>query len=99
MDTVGDPPEVAGRVRGLMADNLLRQRIAPDFSSDASIWSSKTGTLLNLRHEVGVVEHSDGQTFAVAVLTESLVPAGTQPDADAVMAHVARTLRDHLRQL
>ncbi|MFI2261056.1 serine hydrolase [Streptomyces tubercidicus] len=93
------PPEVAGRVRSLMTDNLLRQRIAPDFSSDASTWSSKTGTLLNLRHEVGVVEHSDGQAFAIAVLTESLVPASTQPDADAVMAQVARALRDHLRQL
>ncbi|MGW7489320.1 serine hydrolase [Streptomyces sp. NPDC054786] len=92
-------PEVAGRVRSLMADNLLRHRLAPDFSSDASTWSSKTGTLLNLRHEIGVVEHSDGQAFAIAVLTESLVPAGTQPDADAVMAQVARTLRDYLRQL
>ncbi|MFJ1747223.1 serine hydrolase [Streptomyces sp. NPDC088116] len=92
-------PEVAGRVRGLMANNLMRHRLTPDFSSDATTWSSKTGTLLNLRHEIGVVEHSDGQAFAIAVLTESLVPASTQPGADAVMAQVARTLRDHLRQL
>ncbi|MBT2528657.1 serine hydrolase [Streptomyces sp. ISL-99] len=92
-------PEVAGRVRGLMAHNLIRHRLAPDFSSDATTWSSKTGTLLNLRHEIGVVEHSDGHAFAIAVLTESLVPAGTQPGADALMAQVARSLRDHLRQL
>ncbi|MFE4533710.1 serine hydrolase [Streptomyces scopuliridis] len=92
-------PEVAGRVRDLMAHNVLRHRLTPDFSSDATTWSSKTGTLLNLRHEIGVVEHSDGQAFAVAALTESLVPASTQPGADALMAHVARTLRDHLRQL
>lgn len=92
-------PEVAERVRGLMAHNLLRHRLAPDFSSDATTWSSKTGTLLNLRHEIGVVEHSDGQAFAIAVLTESLVPASTQPGADALMAQVARRLRDHLRQL
>ncbi|GAA2603860.1 serine hydrolase [Streptomyces axinellae] len=93
------PPEVAARIRELMANNLLRHRLTPDFSSDASRWSSKTGTLLNLRHEVGVVEHSDGQSFAVAVLTESLVPAGIQPGAEALMAQVARALRDHLRQL
>ncbi|WP_343040799.1 serine hydrolase [Streptomyces typhae] len=93
------PPEVAGRVRELMAHNLIRHRLAPDFSSDATAWSSKTGTLLNLRHEIGVVEHADGQAFAVAVLTESLVPASTQFGADALMAYVARTLRDHLRQL
>ncbi|MFI6285121.1 serine hydrolase [Streptomyces sp. NPDC051018] len=92
-------PDVAGCVRELMAHNLLRHRLTPDFSSDATTWSSKTGTLLNLRHEVGVVEHSDGQVFAVAVLTESLVPATSQPGAEALMAQVARRLRDHLRQL
>lgn len=90
-------PGVAARVRTLMGDNVLRHRLAPDFSSDASKWSSKTGTLLNLRHEFGVVEHADGQTFGVAVLTESQVPAISQPGAEALMARVARTLRDHLR--
>lgn len=92
-------PEVAERVRTLMAHNVLRHRLAPDFSSDATKWSSKTGTVLNLRHEVGVVEHTDGQSFAVAALTESEVPAGVQPGAEALMSQVARTLRDHLRQL
>ncbi|TVL91106.1 serine hydrolase [Streptomyces sp. SAJ15] len=92
-------PDVAERVRGLLAHNVLRHRLAPDFSSDATTWSSKTGTLLNLRHEIGVVEHSDGQSFAIAVLTESLVPASVQPGADALMAQAARSLRDHLRQL
>ncbi|MFF5567648.1 serine hydrolase [Streptomyces sp. NPDC012623] len=92
-------PDVADRVRGLMSHNVLRHRLAPDFSSDATTWSSKTGTLLNLRHEIGVVEHADGSAFAIAVLTESLVPATAQPGADALMAQAARTLRDHLRQL
>jgi len=89
--------QVAARVRELMGDNVLRHRLTPDFASDASRWSSKTGTLLNLRHEIGVVEHADGQTFAVAALTESRVPAATQPGAEAVMAQVARSLRDELR--
>ncbi|WP_030676835.1 serine hydrolase [Streptomyces cellulosae] len=90
-------PEVATRLRGLLADNLLRQRLAPDFASDSSVWSSKTGTLLNLRHEVGVVEHADGRAYAVAALTESQVAAGSRPDAEALMGQVARRLRDHLR--
>ncbi len=90
-------PEVAERVRDLLANNLLRQRLTPDFASDAARWSSKTGTLLNLRHEVGVVEHADGQAFAVAVLTESRVAAGIQPAAEALMGAVARQLRDQLR--
>ncbi|GAB2917865.1 MULTISPECIES: serine hydrolase [unclassified Streptomyces] len=92
-------PDVAERLRDLMAHNVLRHRLTPDFSSDASRWSAKTGTLLNLRHEIGVVEHADGQTFAVAVLTESSVPAGAQPGVDGLMAEAARRLRDHLRQL
>ncbi|MER5745129.1 hypothetical protein ABT097_17885 [Streptomyces sp. NPDC002225] len=45
------------------------------------------------------LEHADGQTFAVAVLTESSVPASAQPGAEALMSEVARRLRDHLRQL
>ncbi|WP_367139032.1 serine hydrolase [Saccharothrix sp. HUAS TT1] len=92
------PAAVAVRVRELMGDNVLRHRLAPDFSSDASRWSSKTGTLLNLRHEVGVVEHADGQAFTIAALTESRVPAVVQPGAEALMAQVARTLRDQLRR-
>ena len=87
----------AERIRALMRGNVLRQRLGPDFSSDASIWSSKTGTLLNLRHEIGVVEHEDGTRFAVAALTESAVPASAQPAAEALMGRVARALHDHLR--
>ncbi|MBQ0867164.1 serine hydrolase [Streptomyces sp. A73] len=90
-------PDVAARIRSLMADNVVRQRLAPDFSSDSATWASKTGTLLNLRHEVGVVQHADGAVFAVAALTESQVAAAAQPGAEALMAQVARELRDHLR--
>jgi len=91
-------PDVAARVRELMGQNMLRQRLASEFSSDASVWSSKTGTLLNLRHEFGVVEHADGGVFAVAALTESRVPAVNQPGAEALMARVARAMRDQLRR-
>jgi beta-lactamase class A len=91
------PADVTARVRSLMGENVIRHRLAPDFGSDAAKWSSKTGTLLNLRHEVGVVEHDDGGAFAVAALTESSVPAVIQPAAEALMAQVARALHDHLR--
>ncbi|MGF6881269.1 beta-lactamase class A [Nocardia sp. GAS34] len=87
----------AARTREIMGDNIIRHRLAPDFSSDASRWSSKTGTLLNFRHEVGVVEHADGQALAVAVLTQSRVPAAVQPGAEAVMAKAARIIHNELR--
>lgn len=91
------PEPVAAAVRALLGQNLIRHRLAPDFASDASAWSSKTGTLLNLRHEAGVVEHDDGSAFAVVALTESRVPAAAQPAAEALMSRIARTLHDHLR--
>jgi beta-lactamase class A len=90
------PGAVAERVRELMGKNIMRQRLGPDFVSDASTWSSKTGTLFNFRHEVGVVEHDDGTVCAVAALTESSVPAASQPAAEALMGHVARALHDQL---
>ncbi|WP_086844157.1 serine hydrolase [Amycolatopsis kentuckyensis] len=90
-------PSVAAGVRELMANNMIRHRLTPDFASDAARWSSKTGTLLNLRHEMGVVEHADGGVFAVVALTESRVPAVLQPEAEVLMARVARTMRDALR--
>jgi beta-lactamase class A len=90
-------PSVAAGVRELMAHNVLRHRLTPDFASDAAKWSSKTGTLLNMRHEAGVVEHADGGVFGVVALTESRVPAVLQPEAEVLMARVARALRDHLR--
>lgn len=80
-----------------MADNLIRHRLAPDFMSDATTWASKTGTVLNHRHEIGVVEHTNGEAYAIAALTASQVPARHQPEAEALMGRVARALRDHLR--
>ncbi|GLX92954.1 hypothetical protein [Herbidospora sp. NBRC 101105] len=44
------------RVRELMADNVLRHRLALDFPSGLTTWSSKTGTTLNPRHEVDVAQ-------------------------------------------
>jgi beta-lactamase class A len=90
-------PGTAASVRELMAANVVRHRLAPEFTADNMTWSSKTGTLLNLRHEIGVVEHADGQRIAVAALTASSVPAAAQPAAEAELAGVARQLHDHLR--
>ena len=91
-------PDVAARVRALMADGMLQRRLGPDFISDATAWASKSGTLLNLRHDAGVVEHEDGESYAVVALTESTVPAAAQPAVDALIGRVARALHDHLRE-
>ncbi len=85
------------RLRGLLSGPLLRHRLAPDLESDAASWSAKTGTFLTLRHEVGVLEHDDGGRFAVAVLSESRVPARVQPAAEMALGSAARRLHEVLR--
>ncbi|ASO18462.1 beta-lactamase class A [Actinoalloteichus hoggarensis] len=92
------PLRSSQHVRALMAGNVHRHRLTPDFVSDSSTWSSKTGTLLNLRHEIGVIEHADGQTIAITALTQSRITAAQQPAADILIARTARALHDHLRQ-
>lgn len=83
-------------VRELLGLNLFRHRLAPEFMSERMQWFSKTGSFMNLRHEVGVVEHASGRVIAVAVLTRSTVPAIAQPAAEAAMGRAARLLHDHV---
>lgn len=92
------PEEIAVRTRQLMTANVHRSRLAPEFVSDSSTWWSKTGTFLNLRHEAGVVEHSDGAAFAVVALTESRVAAAQQPAAEVLMGRVASELHEEVRR-
>lgn len=89
-------PSVAQRVRDLMGSSVHRQRLAPDLAADDARWSSKTGTVLNLRHEAGVLELAEGRTLAVVAMTASSVAAAVQPEAEAVMGAVARELVEFL---
>ena len=93
----GVHPAAAERLRDDLRRSLIRHRLAPDFASDHSIWASKTGTLLNLRHEAGVVEHSDGSRYAIVVMSTSSVPASTQPAAEAALGAAARAMHERLR--
>ena len=85
------------RLRSLLAMNVMRQRLAPDLESDDAVWHSKTGTFLHLRHEIGVLEHADGRVIAIAVLSESSVPAQRQPAAEQALGLAAKLLHDRVR--
>ncbi len=89
-------PAVAASLREMLAANVFRHRLAPDFSADTSTWYSKTGSFVHLRHEAGVVEHTGGPALAVVALTRSRVPAAVQPSAEQAMGHAARILHDEL---
>lgn len=93
----GVHPEAAARLRDHLRANLLRHRLAPDIVADDTAWASKTGTLLNLRHEAGVAEHADGSRFVVVALSTSSVPASAQPAAEAALGAAARRMHERVR--
>lgn len=92
-----DQSALGRQLMALLRDNALRRRLAPHFESDATLWSSKTGTFLHLRHEVGIAVPEGHPGFIVAVLSESSVPAYIQPLAEQALGLAARELYDHLR--
>lgn len=93
----GIPHAVSAELRGHLRSNLIRHRLSPDFAADGTGWASKTGTLLNLRHEAGVAEHADGSRFVVVALSTSSVPASAQPAAEAALGAAARRMHERVR--
>lgn len=92
-------PAVAATLREHLRNNIIRHRLAPDFVADDARWASKTGTVLNLRHEAGVVEHSDGSQLVIVALSTSSVPATQQPAAEAALGSAARRMHDAVRHI
>ncbi|MFF1571695.1 serine hydrolase [Leifsonia sp. NPDC058292] len=89
--------EVAARLQEYLHGNMVRHRLAPDLAADDARWASKTGTLLNLRHEAGVLENADGTRFAIVALSTSSVAASTQFAAEAALGAAVRELYSALR--
>jgi beta-lactamase class A len=85
-----------GEMRRTLRLQLQRHRLASGFPTDDVRVAGKTGTLLNLRSEIGVIESRDGHRFAVAVFTRSNDTAMTNPAADAVIGTAARLAIDQL---
>jgi beta-lactamase class A len=92
-------PAACAEMRRLLGLQVWPHRLASGFPSDEIQVSGKTGSLPTLRHEIGVVEYPDGGRYAVAVLTQTSLPAPTQPPADAAIGTVARIAVEHLRGL
>jgi beta-lactamase class A len=83
-------------MRRVLRLQVCRHRLASGFPADDVQVAGKTGTLLNLRSEVGVVELPDKHRYAVAVFTRSHSPTLTNPAADAAIGAVARLAVDQL---
>jgi len=91
-------PAGCADMRRLLRLQVSRQRLAAGFAvaGRGAQVAGKTGTLLNLRSEVGVVELPDERRYAVSVFTRSHRVDAVDPAADAVIGNVARLAVDHL---
>jgi beta-lactamase class A len=89
------PPEACAMVRELMNRQACWHRLAAAFDDDVAV-AAKSGSILTVRNEAGVVSCSDGRRYAVAVFTTG----GTgprRPDVDAAIGRAARLAVDRLR--
>src|SRR5699024_1959436 len=64
--------EMSAVVRETMARQPWRHRLAAGFPHDDVVVAGKTGSLLALRHEAGVVTFPGEEPIAVAVLTHAI---------------------------
>lgn len=86
-------------VRKTMARQPWRHRLATGFPHDDVVVAGKTGSLLALRHEVGVVTFPGEEPIAVAVLTHAINPAQHLPRVDAVIGDVGSLAVRSLRRV
>ena len=94
------PAEACSEVRRILGLQVWPHRLASGFADlDDVRTSGKTGSLLILRNEIGVVEYPDGERYAVAVFTRSSSLRSKNAPADAVIGKAARWAVDHLRAL
>ncbi|GLY78695.1 serine hydrolase [Actinoallomurus iriomotensis] len=92
------PPAECAAMRRLLGLQVWPHRLSSGFPYDDVVVSGKTGTLLTIRNEIGVVEYPDGGRYAVAVFTRSLLPIAVLPQADAVIGTAARLAVEWLRR-
>ena len=90
-------PEATAELRRLMALQVFTNRLSSDLRTDTVQVSGKTGTFLNLRHEIGVVTAESGDRVAIAALTRSTRRARVTHDIDLAIGAAARTAFEALR--
>ncbi|WP_369362526.1 serine hydrolase [Streptomyces sp. CG4] len=91
-------PSATAELRRLMGLQVFTHRLASELRADTLRWSGKTGTFLQLRHEIGVVEAESGDRVAMAALTRADRCAGLAPDVDLAIGAAGREAFEMLRR-
>lgn len=92
-------PSATAELRRLMGKQVFTNRLSSDLRTDTVRISGKTGTFLHLRHEIGVIESTDGagDRVAIAALTRSTRRASVAQDIDLAIGAAARDAFEALR--
>lgn len=88
--------EACAEARRILALQVWPHRLSSAFGDGIKV-SGKTGTLIGVKNEIGVVEFPDGAKFAAAVFVRTDSLSMHQPAADAVIGTVARLAIEDLR--
>ncbi|WP_377273273.1 serine hydrolase [Peterkaempfera sp. SMS 1(5)a] len=83
-------------MREVMGRQVWGHRLASGFPQDDVTVSGKTGTFGAMRHEAGVVEFADGNTYTAVVFTHAARADRRLPRADAVIGMAARAAVEEL---
>ena len=84
-------------MRRILAAQVWPHRLASGFPEDDVRTAGKTGTLVTVRNEAGVVSYPDGRHYAVSVFTRSHDVRAKHPAQDRVIGQAARLAVDLLR--
>jgi beta-lactamase class A len=85
------------QMRRILRAQVWPHRLASGFPEDSITTAGKTGTLVIVRNEAGVVSCDDGRTIAVSVFTRSHEVRGKHPAQDAAIGKAARLAVDLLQ--
>jgi beta-lactamase class A len=89
------PAAACQQARHLMRWQASWHRLAAGFGGEVAV-AAKSGTVLDVRNEIGVVSYPDGRRYAVAVFTSG-GRGGRRPDVDTAIGRAARLAVDGLR--
>lgn len=89
-------PEACQEARRILGLQVWPHRLSSAFGDGIKV-SGKTGTLIGVKNEIGVVEFPDGGRYAAAVFVRTESLAMHQPKADAVIGTIARLAIEDLR--
>ncbi len=91
--------ESCAQMRRILGAQVWPHRLASGFPEERTKTAGKTGTLVTVRNEAGVVSLDDGRRIAVSVFTRSSEARSKHPAQDAAIGKSARLATELLKSV